>query len=729
MTDPNVQPAATAQPVVMDQQVINLAKSIRQAESGSASSPDGNFNAAGDYVNGVPTSKGAYQFQAATWKGWAQDVLGDSNAVMSADNQNAVAYGKIKQWKDQGLNPAQIAAKWNSNHEIGWENMIGTNPDTKISYNVPAYVNKVMNNYQTFKAQTPDTSGGGLINTAEASNGQSSQPNQPWTAGGFVENAFSSAGNLIGGLANAAIHPIQTISNVANVAQGTIENTSNLVGGTKFNDATTQMAGNVGTYFKNRYGGDSVSSVLGNIANTAYTDPVGMALDVSTLLDGVGVAIKGVGAISDISRASQISRAVDMIQGAKDLLAGNVTESSAGMVGAMNATKDAGAVSKIGEGLSTAAKYSNPITPVMGVATKTLGMAGKLVGSVASQVIGEPLDTMISIFKNPEEFSKAKMAAMDRGGLANEFGTAVDELASGGGAMSKEYGTIVKSGATADISGAALKEAFAKNGLRVTQEADSAGNLIWKVESPGANTTLSAADASKFEEVLNRFGNGKLTAEQLINAKKYISKNLANYEGRTSDASKLANDVRGVFEQAGDKQIPGLKALDAKMAPQINLWNRIKKEFLSYDTQNKSWVLKDGAANKIANALKKPELLKTMEQVMPGIAQKIEVLKTVESIEASMGIKVGTYTKSFLQGGAMMTGNIPMVIGMIIAHPAVANQILRGFGYVTKATIAPILGQVRAVLGALPEGALMTATKVGVVTNSSQRSTPSKQSQ
>src|ERR1035437_10329494 len=163
------QPQATPQPVVMDPQALNLAKAIRQAESNN------NFNAAGDYVNGVPTAKGAFQWQAAMWKVQAGAILGDSNAVTSPANQNAVAYGTIKSWKDQGLNPAQIAAKWNSGHEVGWENMVGTNPDTKISYNVPAYVSKVMTNYQQFKAQTPDQ-GGGIPNplgaqTAYASDG------------------------------------------------------------------------------------------------------------------------------------------------------------------------------------------------------------------------------------------------------------------------------------------------------------------------------------------------------------------------------------------------------------------------------------------------------------------------------------------------------------------------------------------------------------------------------
>lgn len=133
----------------MDQDVINLAKAIRQKESG------GNFDAVGD--NG--TSKGAYQWQSGTWKDHAKQILGDSNAQMTRDNQQAVAYGVMKTWKDSGLNPAQIAAKWNSGSEKGWENKIGTTTinGKPIAYNVPQYVKDVTDTYQKFKLETQPT--------------------------------------------------------------------------------------------------------------------------------------------------------------------------------------------------------------------------------------------------------------------------------------------------------------------------------------------------------------------------------------------------------------------------------------------------------------------------------------------------------------------------------------------------------------------------------------------
>lgn len=126
----------------------NLAKAIRQRESG------GNYSATGD----AGTSKGGYQFQSGTWKQYAKEVLGDSNAEMTPQNQNAVAYGKIKKWKDDGKNAAQIAAMWNAGEGIGdnWQNHKG---DTKINgqvihYDTPQYVKDVTDLYQQEKSKT-----------------------------------------------------------------------------------------------------------------------------------------------------------------------------------------------------------------------------------------------------------------------------------------------------------------------------------------------------------------------------------------------------------------------------------------------------------------------------------------------------------------------------------------------------------------------------------------------
>lgn len=115
----------------------SIANAIKQVESG------GNYNA-----SGASGENGAYQFMPATWESWsreyAKSALGvDTPLSMSKTNQDFVAEFKIQQWLDQGLTPQQIAAKWNSGSEVGWENKVGVN-SKGVKYDVPGYVKKVL---------------------------------------------------------------------------------------------------------------------------------------------------------------------------------------------------------------------------------------------------------------------------------------------------------------------------------------------------------------------------------------------------------------------------------------------------------------------------------------------------------------------------------------------------------------------------------------------------------
>jgi hypothetical protein len=131
-----------------DVQALALTKAIRQQESG------GNYKAVGD----AGTSTGAYQFQPATWKQYSKEILGDENAEMSEENQNAVAYGKVKKWKDSGLGPAEVAAAWNAGEGSvrsgAWTKNVGTTSinGQQIEYNTPKYAQDVVN---TFKQLYP----------------------------------------------------------------------------------------------------------------------------------------------------------------------------------------------------------------------------------------------------------------------------------------------------------------------------------------------------------------------------------------------------------------------------------------------------------------------------------------------------------------------------------------------------------------------------------------------
>lgn len=129
-------------PEQLDQDAVNLAKAIRQAESG------GNFGA-----RGASGEFGAYQFMPDTWKGWSRQYLGRDVPLDSAtpQEQNEVAYKRIKELKDQGRNVGEIASMWNSGSPTKYlEQWKGKN-EKGVEYDTPGYAKKVAEEYQRIK--------------------------------------------------------------------------------------------------------------------------------------------------------------------------------------------------------------------------------------------------------------------------------------------------------------------------------------------------------------------------------------------------------------------------------------------------------------------------------------------------------------------------------------------------------------------------------------------------
>lgn len=166
----------------LDPQVVNLARAIRQTESG------GNYSA-----SGLSKEKGGYQFTPDTWNAVAPKY-GINVPIDQAtpEQQNAVAYNRIKEWKDSGHDVTQIASMWNAGegepnaytgrfgsttptHKAG-DPSVGVNR-FGAKYDVPAYVESVANAYQQFKAgnQNPDI----IPNPSTVAADQNQQPTDP----------------------------------------------------------------------------------------------------------------------------------------------------------------------------------------------------------------------------------------------------------------------------------------------------------------------------------------------------------------------------------------------------------------------------------------------------------------------------------------------------------------------------------------------------------------------
>lgn len=127
----------------IDPKVKALVSAIGEAETGP-SSPQAYE------TRGKSGEFGRYQFMPDTYKAYAKKYLGDENAAPSVENQNKIAYSFVKEKKDAGFNPAQIASMWNAGEakpNAYRENYRGVNSQG-VEYDTPAYVQKVSQYYQ-----------------------------------------------------------------------------------------------------------------------------------------------------------------------------------------------------------------------------------------------------------------------------------------------------------------------------------------------------------------------------------------------------------------------------------------------------------------------------------------------------------------------------------------------------------------------------------------------------
>ena len=151
----------------LDPQVVNLAKAIRQAETG------GDFTA-----KGSSGEYGGYQFTKPTWDSYSKQYgINTPLEQATPEQQNAVAYNKIKEWKDKGHDVTQIASMWNAGEgkPDAYKDNVGVNK-YGVKYNTPKYAESVAKAYLTLK-------GGGDVgvdanNPSSTTGTQTEQPKQ-----------------------------------------------------------------------------------------------------------------------------------------------------------------------------------------------------------------------------------------------------------------------------------------------------------------------------------------------------------------------------------------------------------------------------------------------------------------------------------------------------------------------------------------------------------------------
>jgi len=652
----------------LDPTIVNFAKSIKRAETGQGDT----YNHKGD-----SGEFGAYQFMPDTYKAYAKKYVGDENAPPTKENQNKIAYSFIKEKKDAGFNPAQIASMWNAGEgkpNAYKENWRGVN-EHGVKYDTPAYVQRVSQYYEEMKGKTAQVS--------SPTQNVSQETSQPEGGATFaskpddtaLEAGLKTAGNIPKSLFNFgkgvlhALNPLNTLKTISEIPEAYRE----------AKDAGATTGDILGSVPKATYEGlvpkgvrQVVAGDIEGAQKTFTEDPIGTVAPV--VLAGVG----GLEALKKGEIAKNEAAMGDYVKNIGDNVGKPIPEPKTTFQNAANT---------VDKGISTT---SGLVTkPVGAVASKIAGGVGTLTRSMASQITSLEPSTIQKILSDPKAFSKMAQEETSRGGLAGEVKSAIDTRIKDLSETGKGYEVSRNTPGGAKVP-SFVKEVLEEKGLKIKNG---------KVTADSNSITRNKADLNALQSFYDNWGKKtELTRNEYLNMRGDLAE-LSKFDRLTGMGKTRASESVGkaLYERANkdirDTAFSDIKELDAKYSPEVDFLKQVKKDYF-----NRDGTFKDNAPAKIANAGNKAQLLSRLEEVVPGITKRIEILKAVEDIETAMGRKVGTYTRGILQGEAIFHGSVPGIIATIITHPSNAVRILRMAGY-TANSVGPIVNTLKLIGG------------------------------
>lgn len=696
-----------------DPAVIALAQSIRDKESG------GNYNAVGD--NG--TSAGAFQWSnngvaipkgqaPANFKAGAKQFLGNENAPFTPENQKALAYAQILHDKQAGLNPAQIAAKWNSGKTTGWENHVGTtiiNGKT-LSYNTPQYVKDVMTSYQKYKGggATPDPTQSpdpeqtfaqkyGTASTPSPTQGADQESAQgsgalfpavtgesPATAGvKTLGNVLPSAFNFAKGVVSS-LNPVNIAKNIAQIPGA-------------FGDLVNQQGG-VGNALK-AFGSQVLPTTYQQLVPSAARDLIagdtaGAQREVTnnpfgSIAPFIFAAEGGAKLADNVASKSAMADYVD-----------NIGENTANRVPIPKPSTVFGDM--INKPMSAVTDtLTKPIRAFSNFMADNVPAVGKYAFGQATGLEPSTIDTRIN---NPG----VDMSTVSREGIAQTVKTALDQRAEDLGDTGKGYQGVRAQTTPVNVDSSFLREQIGKS-AGVTFEDTGHGRFESEIKASGSSAVRDPADVAKLQKFFDfwqpYFDKGALTPEEYLNMRQDLSdmSKFDNKPGRSGPLEQTAKELRSSLNNEYRPQIKGLAEKDATFSSQKTELDNLRKGILDREGN-----LNKGAPNAIANSLGKGKasFASQLDEISPGIAKQVQILKMAEDFEHAAGTKVGTYSKAIGTGmaasvfGGGITGIAAGVAEAILASPKVADFFLRKYGE-NKPMLQAIAAKLRAGVSAV----------------------------
>ncbi len=642
----------------IDPKIKNLVSAIGRAETGNPS-PDA-YNA-----KGASGEFGRYQFLPDTWKMWAPESGVDVNDRSMAA-QNKVAYNKVKQWKDQGLNPAQIASKWNSGDENAYmgtfkdgkpssSKAVGGTPNSQgVEYDVPGYAMKVSNYYkqlsgnntQNVSTETPsESSGSGIFNTIGK-------------AAGAVTGVFG-MNPLLKGIG-------QTIANATGSQDAAIEaNQRNI-------DIQTQL---LSTIKANKAAGKDTTKL-----ESALKDITSHILESGNEATDIGTQ----GITSKDVIGSAISTAATAIPGAS-AGASLLTKTIAG--GATGYAFD------VGSNLQNKDKtLGQDFTPGLGtIVGATLPFAGYLISSLSKKIAGFTAGTGEDVIQraidNPdavgEAISKYAKTPEAKEELVSTASSAVQDFVK---AKGQEFGNTINNLAVKE--GGEISKQPALEALKKSLE--DFGITLSPEGLDFTNSNLTKEAESTLNQVFDKITNwSDETPKGLDSLRQYLKGEMGNYkiQGSSKVDSILNTTMKAIRSHLTD-EIPGYAEMLQNFSEKSSTTTALLKELQLAGTAKPSTKL----ANILKIFKKDPTVLDNLYKVM-GKSEAEDFLNQVSGAILSDWIpagKVGNAMRTIGEAGlgvglhAVGVGTAPALgavgAGMAVSSPRVVGSIARTVG-------------------------------------------------
>lgn len=496
----------------------------------------------------------------------------------------------------------------------------------------------------------------------------------------MVGNVPSSAWNFAKG-ALEIVNPINTVKNIKDIVEGVPEIYRN----SKYTGGAFKTTADLGLdVAKSAYEGlvpeaarNTLAGDLGGAGRTVTNDPVGQVLPFI-------FAAKGGAKYAD-NRTSKANMA-DYVE--------NIQENTKNRVPIPQpSTKYSDMVDK---GIST---VTDPVVN----ATKTVfGKTGEMIGNTVrygtSQATGLSPDTITQIGKTPEVFTKEGMSQIDRPSLGRAVKSELDKRIADLEETGKAYGPIRESDTQVKVD-----RNFIEN---VMQEIAGVKVEKGKVQTSGSAKVRDNRDVRALQHIYDlwkpSFKKGAISAEEFLNFRSDLAK-LAKFErdvGKSADIEGATSRMRARLNESYRPQLDGLDLLDEQFGPMKN-----ELKTLSKGLTDKDGNLSDAAINRISNATGKgkDQMLSRLEEIVPGITERIQILKAVEDIQHATGQKVGAYFRPVpIVGGFAVGGPIGAAISAILLSPGNAVSIIRRYGLMKNSEA------VKTIMHALSTGAQNT---------------------